>query len=95
MTVQPPQAHSHEKYENNWYFRFENDNTMSYKYILSITWTWSASLTDTAPHIVKKIKKVAERTDYILGILSTEYTQQAFTHAYRIFTVNVFIAWWW
>ena len=31
-----------EKYDNNgkgWYFRFDDDNNMSYKYILSITWT--------------------------------------------------------
>ena len=30
------------KYDNNgkgWYFRFDDDNNMSYKYILSITWT--------------------------------------------------------
>ena len=31
-----------EKYDNNgkgWYFRFDDNNYMSYKYILSITWT--------------------------------------------------------
>ena len=31
-----------EKYDNNgkvWYFRFDDDSNMSYKYILSITWT--------------------------------------------------------
>ena len=30
-----------EKYDNNgkgWYLRFDDDNNMSYKYILSITW---------------------------------------------------------
>ena len=32
-----------EKYENNgngWYFWFDDDNKVNYKYILSITWTW-------------------------------------------------------
>ena len=36
MMVQPPQAHNHEKYDNNgkgWYFRFDDDNKMIYKYI--------------------------------------------------------------
>ena len=31
-----------EKYDNNWkggYFRFDDDNYMSYRYILSITYT--------------------------------------------------------
>ena len=31
-----------EEYDNNgkgWYFRFNDDNNMSYKWILSITWT--------------------------------------------------------
>ena len=35
-----------EKYDNNgkgWYFRFDYDNNMSYKYISSIIWTvWNA-----------------------------------------------------
>ena len=38
--VQPPQAHNHEKYDNNmkgWYFRSDDDNKISYRYILSIT----------------------------------------------------------
>ena len=37
-----------------------------------------------------KLKKVTERTNYILDILSTEYAQQAYTHASRIFTVCVY-----
>ena len=41
MMVQPPQAHNHQKkYDNNmkgWYFRSDDDNTISYRYILSIT----------------------------------------------------------
>ena len=39
MMVQPPQVHNHGKYDNNWkglYVRFDYDNKMSYKYILSI-----------------------------------------------------------
>ena len=39
-----------------------------------------ASLTHTTPHIVKKIRRVIERTNYILDTLSTEYTPQAFMH---------------
>ena len=37
MIVQPPQAHNH-KNDNNgndWYFRFDDDNEMNYKYIPS------------------------------------------------------------
>ena len=40
MMVQPPQAHRRGKYDNNekgWYFRYDGDNTMRYKYVLSIT----------------------------------------------------------
>ena len=40
MMVQPSQAHNHEKIDNNgkgWYFRFDDDNKMTYIYILSIT----------------------------------------------------------
>ena len=37
------------------------------------------------PHIAKKIEKVTRRTNYNLDILLAEYTQQAFTHASRIF----------
>ena len=44
-----------------------------------------ASSAHTAPHFAKKIRKVTERTNYILDALSTEYTQQAFTHSSRIF----------
>ena len=37
--VQPPQANNHGKNDNNgkgWWFRFDADNMMSYKYIFSI-----------------------------------------------------------
>ena len=43
MMVQPPQAHNHRKYDNNGkslYFRFDDDDTMSYNYIIEITYTW-------------------------------------------------------
>ena len=52
---------------------------------LSITSTWMVSLTQTTTQIAKKIKKVTKRTNFILDYLSTEYTQQAFTHASWIF----------
>ena len=48
-----------EKYENNWkggYFRFHDDNNMSYRYILSITLLKWASWTQTTPYSVMKIK---------------------------------------
>ena len=41
--VQPFQAHSHGKNDNNgkgWYFSFEDDNKVSYKYILPISQIW-------------------------------------------------------
>ena len=81
------QVHNHGKIWKNgkgWYFQFDDDNEISYKYILSITETWMASLIYTIPHIAKKIKKITEITNTILDMLSTEYrpTQQAFTHAY-------------
>ena len=37
------------------------------------------------PYTAKKIRKVIEITNLILDTLSTEYIQQAFTHASRIF----------
>ena len=43
------------------------------------------SLTHRIQQIAKKINKVTETINYILDILSTEYTQQAFTHASWIF----------
>ena len=44
-----------------------------------------ASSTHTTPHFCeKKIRKVSEKTNYILDTNSTEYTQQAFAHASRI-----------
>ena len=36
----------------------------------------------TTPHIAKKIKKVSERTDNILGTLSAEYQIQSISHNY-------------
>ena len=41
-----------EKYDNNgkdWYLRFDYDNNMSYKYILSITWTEMGQLNTYNP----------------------------------------------
>ena len=40
-------------------------------------------LTHTAAYIAKKIKKLTERTNYILDTLSIKYIQQAFTDASR------------
>ena len=56
--------------------------------------------TNTTLNIAKTIKKETERTNYILGTLSTEYTQQAFTHASRISHRMCSMqvrkpAWWW
>ena len=48
-----------EKYENNGkggYFRFDDDDYMRYRYILSITLPKWASWTHTTPYIVMKIK---------------------------------------
>ena len=56
------------KYDNNgnsWYFRFDDDNKKSYEW---------ASSTHTNLHIATKIRKVTERTNYILDTLSIEYT---------------------
>ena len=44
-----------------------------------------ASLTHTTSHIAKDIRRVTERINFMLDALSTEYTQQAYTHASRIF----------
>ena len=41
-----------EKYDNNgkvWYFRFVDDNNMSYKYILLINWTEHGQLNTYNP----------------------------------------------
>ena len=70
MVVQPPQAHNHKKKYNNyrkgWYFWFDDDNKMSYNYIFSIRFN------NTTLHIAKKIRKVPERTHYILDKLSRQ-----------------------
>ena len=47
------------KYDNNGkggYFRFDYDNYMSYRYILSITYTDMGQLNTYSPYIVMKIK---------------------------------------
>ena len=43
------------------------------------------SIAHITPHIVKKIRKVPARTINTLDTLSTEYTQQVFTHTSGIF----------
>ena len=50
-------------------------------------------MTDTYNSIYCKVQQVTERTNYILDIFSTEYTQQAFTYASRSFTVCVQRLW--
>ena len=51
------QAHNHGKYDDNGeggYFRFDDDNNMSFKYILSVTHTEMGQLNTL--YIVMKIK---------------------------------------
>ena len=73
MVVQLPQARNYGKYMITiGKFDIDDDNTVSYKYIPSITWTWIASLTHATPHIAKKMKKVTKRIICILDISSTE-----------------------
>ena len=76
------------KYDNNgkgWYFRYDDANKMSYKWILSITCTWMGQYNNTIPRIAKKISKETEGTYYTLDTIATEYTKQAFVHASTIF----------
>ena len=52
MMWQTSQKHDHGKYDNNgkgWYFRFDGDNNMSYKYIISITGTEMGQLNTHNP----------------------------------------------
>ena len=89
-----------------WYFRFDDDNKLSYISSQSPTFEWASSTHKTA-QIVKKIRKVIERINYILDTiiyildtLRTEYTQQAFAHASGIFHCMWSMevsksAWWW
>ena len=87
MKVQLPQAHNHEKYDNNgndWYFRFDYDK-ISYKYILSITLSWMGLFDTYNLRYCEEIRKVTEIIIYILDILSTENTQLNFMHASKIF----------
>ena len=58
---------------------------MNNEYILWSPTLESASLILTTPHIVKEIRKVTEINNYILDKFPTEYTEQAVTHASRIF----------
>ena len=83
--VQPLRHKTTENYDNNgkgWYFRFHYDNKTSFRYILSITLT---SMGQFNIHVYNKIRTVTERTNLMLDTFLAEYTQQAFTHASRIF----------
>ena len=58
-----------EKYDNSakgWYFRFDDDNNTSYKYILSITWTEMGQLNTYNPIWYILMTKVIERTSSML-----------------------------
>ena len=92
MMVQPPQAHSHRKNENNG----KDWNIDASSLMMIIRWFTNISSqspklewgrwTHTDPFITK-IKKVTERMYYILDTHPTDYTQRAFMHACRCFTV--------
>ena len=64
---------------------------MSYKHTHSITPAWIGQL-NLKLYIAKKMK-VIDRINYILDTLSTEYTQQGFTHSPRSVTVCVQRLW--
>ena len=68
-----------EKYDSNGkggYFRFDDDNNMSYRYILSISYTEMGQLNIYNP-IYCKEKKVIDRTSSMLTT-PPEYTLQTF-----------------
>ena len=54
MMLQSPQTHNTEQYMydndgKDWYFLFDDDKNMGYKYILSITYTWMGRLNTRDP----------------------------------------------
>ena len=88
MMVQPPQANSHGNMTTMGTVD-TSDLMMIIRWIIDISsGTPKRELvgsTHTTPHIAEKIGNVTERTSYILDTLWTKYTQQALTHASRIF----------
>ena len=52
----------------DWYFWFDDDNKMRYKYILSITESWMGNLYARIVIYCKEIKRKIERTNYILDV---------------------------
>ena len=82
MMAEPREAHNHIWQQLESYFRFDcgNGNKIKYKYILSITSTWMGQLNTYNPKYCEKCKE-GNRENYILDILSREYTKETFTHA--------------
>ena len=78
-----------EKYDNNgkgWYFWFDDDNNMSYKYILSITWTEMGQLNTYNP-IYFNDKGNLEDKQHVRHT-STRQTLQPFTSFQRLWALE-------
>ena len=79
------QPHNHGKYDSDGKDRFDDDNK-SYKYMFWITWIVMGQL-KIRNHIANEIKKLYKRATYISDTHSRDYSQQAFTHSSRYFTI--------
>ena len=71
----------------------DDDNYMSYKYIISIIYIWMSSLIHTAPYIAKKIKNVTKRTNYILKYSRQNMPNKHLRTHLEFFTVCVHCKW--
>ena len=87
------QTHKHRKYDNNGkggYFRFDEDNNMSYSFILLITYTKLASWTHTTPYIVMKTKANREAKQHVNHI-STRHSRNIYMWSMPMSS----LVWWW
>ena len=88
LMVKPHQAHSHAKYANigkGWYFRFNDDNKMRYKYILSITRWYTGNKITVAQNPVYDTTFLTHARVPIFSLhdLKCGITSESFTTAFR------------
>ena len=87
-----------ERHKNNgkgWYFWFEDDNRMSYKYILSINWTCTGPLNTCSPICCKDKEGNRENCIHLrhnpdrIYLTSIYACQDMFSNGYRLFRTSL------
>ena len=88
MIVQPPQAHNH-KNDNNgndWYFRFDDDYEMNYKYISSI-YKWEANF--KACYILRQLAPLSIGAVHWSNLIFFPHSKQQQRQTFLSFTVRI------